>query len=273
MMNNSRHPLLIVENLCIGIRGAPNALLVENVTFTLQKGEIFGITGESGSGKTLTAMAVCGLLSGPVCVLGGKVVFEGRPLDLEKGNFRGVRHGREMMMLFQSPYGALDPAMPVGAQISSALKANDRAVNGRDARRKTTDLMETVGLSKKMYHHYPFQLSGGQRQRVILAMSFGIRPRILFADEPTSGQDDANRNHILGLFDRLRKEEDVSSILISHDIRVFQRLALNMAVMHKGMLVERGATSMIVANPVHPHTRSIVEAMRYMENPLQKAFM
>lgn len=265
MTEIARPVLLTVDNLCIGVPDPRFRTLVKNVRFSLEAGEILGIVGESGSGKTLMACALCGLLPPPLKVFDGRVFFRGRRIDLKDTKNPGIKRGRDLLMLFQSPSSALDPTAPVGAQIAETLRAADRC--GRHAsNRRSRELMEMVGLPHTQFDCYPFQLSGGQRQRVLLAMAFGLRPWVLIADEPTAGQDDDNRDRILRLLVQLQCETGVAAVVISHDLRVLSRLARKLVVLYRGKQVEAGPASDILSRPAHPHTRELIDAMRYLEH-------
>lgn len=265
MTGLARDPLLHVDGLCVGAGGTEAAPLVEGIHFSLARGEVLGIAGESGSGKTLTACALCGLLPPPLAVVGGRVRFEGRAIDLRERHPSGFRRGRDLLLLFQSPLSALDPSLQVGTQVADALLAADRSI-GRDAAgRKARQSMAESGLSPELFHRYPFQLSGGQRQRVLLALAFGLRPRVLIADEPTAGLDNAHRDRILGLLGRLRKETGAAAVVVSHDLRVLSRIADHLLVVYRGRQVEYGPMSSVLRRPVHPHTREIAAAMAYLE--------
>jgi ABC-type glutathione transport system ATPase component len=265
MRERAPAPLLQVEDLCIGVRGTGARPLVEGIHFSLAPGEVLGIAGESGSGKTVTACALCGLLPPPLAVVGGKVRFEGREIDSRGWIPSGFQRGRDLLLLFQSPLSALDPALKVGTQVSDALVAADRSL-GRDAAdRKARESMAESGLSPELFHRYPFQLSGGQRQRVLLALAFGLCPRVLIADEPTAGLDDANRDRILGLLRKVREETGAAAVVVSHDLRVLSTIANQLLVVYRGQQVEFGPASSVFRRPGHPHTRKLLAAMAYLE--------
>jgi ABC-type glutathione transport system ATPase component len=263
-MASGQPPLLQVDNLAIGIPADKPRVQVRGVTFALKPGETLGIVGESGSGKTLTACSVCGLLPRPLRILEGGVCFDGRRINPSDPKKSGFRRGRDLLMLFQSPLGALDPTATVGRQLAETLRAagkGDRRTSDRLAR----GLMKTVGLDTGLFHRYPFQLSGGQRQRVLLSMAFGLRPRVLIADEPTAGQDDESRDQIFHLLDRLQRTAGTAAVIITHDLRIVARLAEKIVVLYRGQQVETGPTAAIFNRPVHPHTQELVEAMKYLK--------
>lgn len=256
--------LLEVRDLSIGLP-EPNAqVLVEKIRFSLHAGETLGIVGASGSGKTLTACALSALLPGDIRVLTGSIRYQGRNLNLSHPKKPGFRRGHDILMLFQSPSGALNPSSPVGVQIAEIIPRTGHERRGAVFER-AVGLMEMVGLEDTCFYQYPFQLSGGQRQRVLLAMAFGLEPRILIADEPTAGLDEKNRDMILNLLIKLQSETDSAAIIISHDLRVISRIAGHVMVLYQGKQVESGNVSEVLKHPMHPHTCELVEAMHYLE--------
>ncbi|MBU0970765.1 MAG: ABC transporter ATP-binding protein [Proteobacteria bacterium] len=266
-MNRSKNiSLLTVEDLSLGIKstGCPAVCLVENINFSLEPGMILGIAGESGSGKTLTASALSGLLPEPVRILSGKMRFAGGPLFPEKTKHPGFKRGQDILFLFQSPSSALDPRVRVGIQISDAL-VQAFGWDRKTGRKQTCQAMEQVGLSASFFDRYPFQLSGGQRQRVLMAMAFGLRPQILIADEPTAGQDDSNRDHLLMLLREYTRTRLSSAIVISHDLGVLCGLADFLLIFFQGQQVEAGTPAQILAGQGHAHTRELVDAMGFFQ--------
>lgn len=264
MTHPSGPPLLEVKHLCLGIRGREGARhLVTDLDFSLARGGILGIAGESGSGKTLTASALAGLLPTPVALLGGAAYFEGRPLySGATGQYRAQR-GREIFFLFQSPLSALDPCVKTGVQIRDTLKQG-LGCPGDRAGQRTLDAMAGAGLDRALFDAYPFEMSGGQRQRALMAMAAGLGPKLLIADEPFTGQDDENRDRLISLHRSLVSETGAAAILISHDLRVLAKLAGALVILYRGRQVEAGETNQVLAAPVHPHTRALVDAMTYM---------
>lgn len=256
--------LLEVEGLAVGRPGGPEPPLVSGVSLAVEPGGVLGITGQSGSGKTLTACALCGLLPPPLRVLAGRARFRGQALDLGDARVMRRRRGRDIFLVFQSPAGALDPSARVGEQVAETLWEAGGLDRPR-ARRTARELMAGVGLEPGCYGSYPFQLSGGQRQRALMAMALGLRPRLLIADEPTTGLDDANREHMVSLLAALAREHGVALCLISHDLRVLAALAQDLVVLERGRVVEQGPADQVLAAPAHPHTRELVAAKTYLE--------
>ncbi|MCI5131299.1 MAG: ABC transporter ATP-binding protein [Candidatus Electrothrix sp. EH2] len=256
--------MLEVNDLRLGIRDREGTRdIVTDLNFFLTRGDVLGIAGESGSGKTLTASALAGLLPRPLSLLGGIVNFEGRPLYSGSPDRYCAKMGREVLFLFQSPLSALDPCVKTGIQIRDTLKYGLGCTRGW-ARQRTLEAMAKAGLDSALFDAYPFEMSGGQRQRALMAMAAGLEPKLLIADEPTAGQDDDNRDQLISLLADLVSETGTAAILISHDLRVLARLADSLVILYRGSQVETGCTHQILTDPGHPHTRALVKAMAYM---------
>lgn len=257
--------LLTVQGLCIGRSDTVcSPPLVENVSFQLNRGEVMGITGKSGSGKTLTAMALAGILPSPLAVCSGRIRFMGEPVRPEKGAKKALASGREIMMLFQSPSRALDPWVKIGTHLTDAIKATWGARTGK-LKDRAVHSLENAGLDAPVFDRYPFELSGGQRQRCLMALALAVKPRILIADEPATGQDDINKALVIKNIRDLTENEDTAVIMISHDLRGLQGLAQSLAVIYNGRQIEAGPALEIIENPRHAHTRELVRAMKFME--------
>ncbi len=267
--------LLTVNDLCITASGKHSgANLVEGVNFCLEPGQILGITGRSGSGKTLTALALAGILPPPLKVRKGKVRFMGDPVVPEKGARKALISGRDVMMLFQSPSRALDPWIKIGVHITDAIAAVAGKNGGKEAggqvhngnfKSAAIQSLEKAGLNVEAFDRYPFELSGGQRQRALMALALAVRPRILIADEPVTGQDDINKGLVTKGLRDLTENGGTAVIIISHDLRGLQGLARELVVIYNGRQVEAGPARDIIDNPYHVHTRELVSAMKFME--------
>jgi len=260
--------LLSVRNLCIGIPGKiSNACKVDDVSFSLNPGEIIGITGKSGAGKTLAAMALAGILPRPLAVLGGKVRFMGEPVLPEKGAQKSLVPGRDVLMLFQSPSRALDPWVTIGVHLTDAVNAAVKAggtVRGKNPEETAIHALETAGLGAWAFARYPFELSGGQRQRCLMALALAVRPRILIADESATGQDDVNKALVESGIRNLTTDGDTAVIVISHDLRGLKGLARELVVIYNGRQIEAGPVRDIIEHPCHAHTRGLVDAMKFL---------
>lgn len=235
---------------------------VKGIDLSIAHGERLGLVGESGSGKTVTAMALTGLIERSAVVMQGQVLFEGR--DLVRCSRRELRtiHGKDIGVVFQEPLRSLNPLMRVGPQIEESLKIHtDKTAEER--RRLALEVMEQVGLPdpETTYRKYPHQLSGGQRQRAIIASAMVIHPKLLVCDEPTTALDVTVQKQILELLRELSEEYNVGILLISHDMTVVRRLCEDVAVMHKGRIVECGLTEEIFRNPQDEYTRQLIAAI------------
>ncbi|MGQ9669467.1 MAG: ABC transporter ATP-binding protein [Desulfosoma sp.] len=253
---------LQIESLSIKSPGLPEAI-VEGVAFEVPRGGSVGIVGESGAGKTLTALAVCGLVPEPL-KCSGTMRLDGREIDLgERKAFKDLR-GRGVFMIFQSATMALDPTMRTSDQVCEALVRVKR-LSRRAALHRTRELLSMVGLGNDIDNAWPFQLSGGMRQRVQIAIAMALEPSVLIADEPTTGLDPFIQIQILGLLDDLRKSLGTSLVIISHDLRVIARMTDFVWVMQKGRMVESGPVAEIFQAPRSPYTKRMIESVRNQE--------
>ncbi|AJE33781.1 ABC transporter ATP-binding protein [Corynebacterium humireducens NBRC 106098 = DSM 45392] len=222
--------------------------LLDDITFTVGRGERVGLIGESGSGKSLTALSIMGLLPRGLSA-SGSVVLDGQELiGLPDRRIRPLR-GRVMSMVFQEPMTALDPLMTVGKQVQEAAHRSDVA-----------DLFEQVALDPARMNAYPHELSGGQRQRVLIAMALAQEPDLLICDEPTTALDVTVQDQILDLLDRLVDETGVSLLFITHDLGVINRMCRRVLVMSGGSVVEEGTTEQVLRAPEHPYTQRLIAA-------------
>ena len=241
--------LLDMENLCIQAPGGAQSLLVDDLSFTLAPGERLGIIGESGSGKSLTALALLGLcprgvtVSGGVRIAGTDMYAGTSSRRTQEKRWAGIR-GKRIGMVFQEPMSALDPLKKVGRLL------------GRTAR----SLLAEVGLDPDLVSRYPFELSGGQRQRVLLALAISQDPEVLICDEPTTALDVIAQDEVLSLVERLVRERGMALLFISHDLAVVQRMCDSVLVLYRGRAVERGATSTVLAHPQQPYTQHLMAA-------------
>lgn len=256
-------PLLTIEGLRIGFPSLEGIVLAANdVHLSVGEGEVLGLVGESGSGKSVTCRAIVGMVPHPGAVLGGRIDYGGRNvLDSGRAEMRQLR-AREIAMIFQDPASALNPVFTIGHQISEALRLN--AGLGRvAARRRSIELLERVGIpapDRRMSAH-PHEMSGGMRQRVMIAMALAGEPRLLLADEPTTALDVTIQDQVLRLLEDLRRERNMSMILVSHDMGVIGAAADRVAVMYAGRIVEVAPVDVLFRSPDHPYTRALIDAM------------
>ncbi len=253
-------PLLGVDDLRVEfstVRGTVYA--VNGVTFHVDGGETLGLVGESGCGKSVTALAILGLLGPNGRVSGGRALLDGRDLlPLSDAELRSVR-GREVAMIFQDPMSSLNPVLTIGRQVGEALETH-LGLKGADADARTADLLDRVGIpnAKARLKDYPHQFSGGMRQRVMIAMALACEPRILIADEPTTALDVTIQAQILDLLRDLTADRDTALILITHDLGVVAGMCDRVHVMYAGTLVETGAAEQLFSRPRHPYTLGLL---------------
>lgn len=251
--------LLKVNRLMV--TGGEDIALVDNVSFTLEAGEMLGLVGESGSGKTLTCRALMRLLPGDgLRISGGEVVLDGRDiLPLSEGQMSAVR-GREIGMIFQNPTSHLNPVMTIGEQIAESRRLHF-AANRRQAREDALALLRQVGIPdpQNRLNSYPHEFSGGMRQRAMIAVALAPEPRLLIADEPTTALDVTVQMQILRLLSDLRAELGLAVIMITHDLGVVAQTCDRIAVMYGGRLCEVGDKREVLAGPLHPYTRGLID--------------
>ncbi|NNU78857.1 ABC transporter ATP-binding protein [Halovulum dunhuangense] len=249
--------LLEIADLGLSIAGQP---VLERVSLGVRPGRILGLIGESGSGKSMTALSVMRLLPRGAR-LSGRIAFEGQDLaHLSEARMGGIR-GAGIGMVFQEPMTALNPLQTIGAQVAETLRLHDR-LSRAEAARRARAVLDRVGLPEPEFplSRYPHELSGGQRQRVVIAMAIARRPKLLIADEPTTALDVTTQAQILVLIRRLVDEDGMGAILITHDLAVVSGLAEEVAIMRAGSVVEAGPTAEVFARRAHPYTRALFAA-------------
>ena len=237
------------------------ARALNGVTFALEAGRALGIVGETGAGKSLTAHSVMGLLRPPARIVKGRIVLEGRELTrLAAGELNALR-GDRMALVVQSPRAALDPLSPVGDQLIRVQKRH-RRIGTLAARAYAIATLSAVGIADatRRMRAFPHELSGGMAQRVLIALALINEPRLLIADEPTTGLDVTVQAQILDLIGTLRRERGIGLLLISHDLGVVAHACDEMAVMFAGRIVEHGPVARVFAAPAHPYTRALIAA-------------
>jgi peptide/nickel transport system ATP-binding protein len=260
-------PALSVSGLCVSVRTEVGLKpLVSDLSFTLNRGQTLAIAGESGSGKSITSLAIMGLLPPPaVRVTGGSVrLGDTDLLALPEGRMRALR-GDRIAMIFQEPMTSLNPVMTIGAQLVEAIRAHEPR-SRRAARATALAALKSVRISQpeQRLDQYPHELSGGMRQRVMIAMALALRPEVLIADEPTTALDVTVQREVLDLLRDLQRELGTAIILITHDMGVVAEMADRVIVMREGCMVEEGAAEDIFARPEHPYTRALLAAVPRM---------
>lgn len=255
--------LLEVEHLRIEVptrRGVLTA--VDDISFTIASGEVLGVVGESGAGKSLTGAAIIGLLEPPLRVAGGRVRLDGRRIDdLPYDAMRRIR-GKEIGAIFQDPLTSLNPLYTVGQQLVETIRTHLDLGLGA-AHERAMALLREVGISgaEQRINHYPHQFSGGMRQRVVIALALAANPRLIVADEPTTALDVSIQAQIIALLKRLCREHGTAIMLVTHDMGVIAETADRVAVMYAGRIVEIGPARTIIAEPHHPYTVGLMQSI------------
>ncbi len=267
--------LLSIEDLRVHFQGeGPDALAVDGIDLQVHRQQTVCIVGESGCGKTVTALAVMGLLHQPPAkIVSGRIHFKTHALlELSAPQLRALR-GKSMAMVFQEPMTSLNPVFTVGNQISEAILAHDAASEAQ-AKRKATQLLDDVGIvdPDKRVSAYPHQLSGGQRQRVMIAMALACEPDLIIADEPTTALDVTVQAQILELLKQLQREKHMAIQYITHDLGVVEVIADYVYVMYAGIIVEQGSADHIFNKANHPYTRALLAALPTKEKRGQRLY-
>ncbi len=255
-------PLLQVSDLSIRFAGVPGNL-VDGVSLTLNAGETLCVVGESGCGKSLTALALMGLLPMPPARrMSGQAIFEGQDLfDMPLETLKDIR-GNRMAMIFQEPMTSLNPAIKVGEQIAEAVRRH-KGVNREQARARALEMLRRVRIPapEKRLDEYPHQMSGGMRQRAMIAMALANDPALLIADEPTTALDVTVQAQVLDLMRTLQRETNAALIMITHDLGVVAEMADTVVVMYAGRIVEAGPVRKVFEDPQHPYTIGLMSSM------------
>jgi peptide/nickel transport system ATP-binding protein len=253
-------PLLEVRDLRVEFptrRGTLRA--IDGISFTIERGEVLGVVGESGAGKSLTAAAIIGLLERPGRIAGGEIRLDGKRIDnLSPEAMRLVR-GRQIGTIFQDPLTSLDPLYTIGRQLMETMQAH-LPLSDRDARARAIGWLEQVGIpaARQRIDAYPHEFSGGMRQRVVIALALCAEPRLVVADEPTTALDVSIQAQIIALLKRLTREHGTSVMLVTHDMGVIAETADRVAVMYAGRVAEIGPVREVVQHPAHPYTEGLM---------------
>ncbi len=261
-----RDAVLSVNDLTVALpKGMERTYAVKKVSFDLQRGQILCIIGESGSGKSITANTIMGLLPRVIPVSSGAISLDGAEIvGAPAKELRNLR-GRVVSMIFQDPLSALNPLMTVGDQVTEVMSAH--GVGTKSSRReRAIELLTEVGLPDPamMFNQYPFRLSGGQRQRVMIAMALALEPTVLIADEPTTALDVTTQAQILKLIRDIQRRKDMSVMFITHDFGVVAEIADSVVVMEKGQIVEQGTADQVLKSPSHPYTKRLIASVPHL---------
>ncbi len=255
--------LLAVDDLSVAFGGAGSPVaVVRGLSFEVAAGEFLGLVGESGCGKSVTALALLRLVPEPGRITGGRILLDGENLlERSETQMRRVRGGR-IGMIFQEPMSALNPVLSVGFQIAEAVRVHHR-VSRREAREEAVRLLELVAIPapRQRLKDYPHQLSGGQRQRVMIAIALAAKPDLVIADEPTTALDVTVQAQILELLEDLRQKLGLAVLLITHDLAVVAETCDRVVVMYAGQVVEQAPVGQLFAAPAHPYTRGLLAAV------------
>ncbi|MEY2952799.1 MAG: hypothetical protein RLZZ401_886 [Pseudomonadota bacterium] len=266
--------LLDVQNLVVefpGRRGTLRAL--DDISFSIAPGEILGVVGESGAGKSLTGAAIIGLLEPPGRIASGQVLLEGQRIDqLSQAQWRHVR-GRKIGAIFQDPLTSLNPLYSVGRQLIETIQAH-LPVTAAEARLRAVHLLEDTGIpaAAERMDHYPHQFSGGMRQRVVIALALAAEPKLIVADEPTTALDVSIQAQIISLLKRLCKERGAAVMLITHDMGVIAETCDRVAVMYAGRIAEIGPVHDVIHSSAHPYTAGLMAAIPGMNAERERLF-
>lgn len=255
-MKHTLSTVLNIKNLSIAVNNTP---LINDISFSIEAGEIFALVGESGSGKSLTSLAIMRLLPEALQVTGGDISLNQTELfTLPEYQMQRIR-GKQVAMIFQEPMTSLNPVMKVGEQVAEVLRIHLK-LRGKQARQKVVSLFEEVGIpdANERYDWYPHQLSGGQMQRVMIAMALACEPDLLIADEPTTALDVTIQAQVLELLKSIRDKRGLSILFITHDMGVVNEMADRVAVMKQGVIVEQADKDHFFSNPQHPYTQQLL---------------
>jgi len=257
-------PLLVVRGLKTYFYTEDGVVsAVDDICFSMGKGETLGVVGESGCGKSVTALSILRLVPDPPGrIVGGEIIFEGEDLVKKTEAEMRIVRGNQISMIFQEPMTSLNPVFTVGEQIMESIMLHQK-VNRTGARRKAIDMLKMVGIPspERRVDEYPYQMSGGMRQRVMIAMALSCNPKLLIADEPTTALDGTIQAQILDLIKKLKEDLEMAMMLITHDLGVVAEVANRVLVMYAGKIVEGADTQSIVRNPQHPYTSGLLGSM------------
>ena len=265
-------PLLEVKNLVVEFptrRGLLRAL--DGVSLTIAPGEILGVVGESGAGKSLTGAAIIGLLDPPGRIASGEIHLAGERIDqYSEDQLQGIR-GRRIGAIFQDPLASLDPLYSIGHQLIETIRTHLPLTAGQ-ARQRAIELLEETGIpaAAERINHYPHQFSGGMRQRVVIALALAAEPQLVIADEPTTALDVSIQAQVIGLLKRICHDRGAAVMLITHDMGVIAETCDRVAVMYAGRIVEIGPVQQVIHAPAHPYTMGLMASIPDLETDLER---
>ena len=244
---------------------------VNNVSFSIEKGEVMGLVGETGAGKTTIALSIMGLLPHPPAKMySGEIYLDGE--DLTKKSLKEMQkiRGKKASMVFQDPMTALNPVITVGKQITEVIKLHDPSLSEADAQKKAIDMLEMVGIKGDRFDEYPHQFSGGMKQRVIIAIALACQPELIIADEPTTALDVTIQAQVMELMKALQHELNTAMLLITHDFGIVANICQKCAVIYAGEIVESGTVAHIFDNPMHPYTKGLFGSIPSLDKDVDR---
>lgn len=259
--------VLDVKNLRVHyVTDDATAKAVNGISFEVKEGEALGLVGETGAGKTTTALSIMQLIPDPPgIIVDGEINFEGKNVIYNTDKENQTMRGNGVAMIFQDPMTALNPVMTVGEQLSEVVLTHEK-VSKAEAKQRVIDLLEIVGVKRDRYDDYPHQFSGGQKQRVVIAMSLLCNPHLLIADEPTTALDVTIQAQVLDIINQLREKYKMAMILITHDLGVVAETCDSVAIMYAGQIVESGTVKDVYLHPKHPYTRGLFESIPKLDD-------
>jgi peptide/nickel transport system ATP-binding protein len=263
--------VLSIQGLQVAIgKGAHSANVLRGVSLEIAPGEVRGLVGESGAGKSMLGRAVLGLLPANAAVTAGTINFEGRDLLAMKESERRGLLGRRIALIPQDPMTSLNPVKRVGTQIAILLR-HHLALSKRDALGRATELLAEVAIRepRRVLDLYPHEISGGMRQRVLIAIAFACDPALVIADEPTTALDVTVQRQVLQLVERLRRRHGAAVLFVTHDLGVVAKLCRTISVLHAGRVLEEGETADVLVRPRHPYTRALLAATPRADRPAE----
>ena len=265
-------PLLEVRNLRVEFptrRGTLTA--IDDVSFEIAPGEVLGVVGESGAGKSMTGNAIIGLLEPPGRIAGGEILLEGRRIDNLPAEAMRKLRGRRIGAIFQDPLASLNPLFRIGDQLVETIRTH-LPLDAAAARSRAIELLRDVGISapERRIDHYPHQFSGGMRQRVVIALALCAEPKLVIADEPTTALDVSIQAQIIALLKRLTREHGTAVMLVTHDMGVIAETADRVAVMYAGRLAEIGPVQRVIHDPQHPYTAGLMGSIPAVGSELER---
>lgn len=256
-------PLLDVRHLSIEfLHRKGNLQAIHDLSLTMQPGEILGMVGESGAGKSLTGSAISGLLQAPGRISQGEIWFQGQRIDNLEDNQRRLLQGKAISCIFQDPLTSLNPVLTIGRQLTETIRTH-LPLSAAEARQRAISLLTDVGMSspQQRMEQYPHQLSGGMRQRVVIALALCVDPQLVIADEPTTALDVSVQAQVLRVLKRLCRQHGTAVMLITHDMGVVAEICSRVAVLYAGRIIETGPVNEVIRSPRHPYTRGLINSI------------